>query len=330
MSATEVRISTAWAAAQERGIYHLMRLMFWGLQAMRRPLLMPFVRVVTIYFFLFGRTAREASLDYLRRVEIAMPSAGLRANWRTSFRHFSAFGDAILDKFDAWADRLPIDSVVFNNSDEISRSIDAGRGGLIIGTHLGNAEVCRALAGINRLAKLNVLAHTRHAVSFNRLLGMAGASGFELLQVTELDMALAFTLRERIEAGEWVFIAGDRAPVHGGRTVGTLLLGATAALPIGPYVLGALLGCPVFLMFCLRRSGQHQVYFETFEEIVSWSRSEREAVIAALAGRFALRLEHYIRLEPLQWFNFYQFWDSSRADVKASAGHANVGERAVP
>ena len=329
LSATEVRLSTGWADAQERGTYHLMRLMFWGLQAMRRPLLMPLVRAVTIYFFLFGSTARKASLDYLRRIEIAMPSTGLRSNWRTSFRHFSAFGDAILDKFDAWAGRLPIDSLVFNNSDEIGRCFAAGRGGLIIGTHLGNAEVCRALAGINGVPKLNVLAHTRHAASFNRLLGMAGASGFELLQVTELDMAQAFALRERIEAGEWVVIAGDRAPVHGGRTVGIPLLGATAALPIGPYVLGAFLECPVFLMFCLRRSGRYHVYFEAFAEKVSWSRPGREAVIKALAARFVLRLEHYIRLEPLQWFNFYQFWGQSRGNVKGAAGPADLGERAV-
>ena len=330
MSAVERRKAQSWADAQERGIYQLMRLILFGLQVMRRQLLMPFVRLVTIYFFLFGRRARAASLDYLRRIEIAMPSAGLRANWRTSYRHFSAFGDAILDKFDAWAGRLPIGSVVFNNSGEISRKIDAGRGGLIIGAHLGNAEICRALAGINHRAKLNVLAHTRHAASFNRLLGMAGAAGFELLQVTELDMALAFTLRERIEAGEWVFIAGDRAPVHGGRTVEAQLLGGTADLPIGPYVLGALLGCPVFLMFCLRQSGRYQVYFESFAEKVSWSRPEREAVIAALAARFALRLEHYLRLEPLQWFNFYQFWSPPRAGVNAATGPAGLRERAVP
>jgi predicted LPLAT superfamily acyltransferase len=115
-------------------------------------------------------------------------------------------------------------------------------------------------------------------------------------------------LRERIEAGEWVVIAGDRVPLHGGRTTPVSLLGDEAPVPIGPYVLAALLGCPVYLMFCLRRAGQNTVYFEKFAERIGWERRERDSVIAGLARRYAARLEYYIGLSPLQWFNFYPFW----------------------
>ncbi len=313
MSSSDATLPASWATARERGVYGVMRLMFWVLQVLRRPLLMPIVWLVTVYFFLIGRSARAASYDYLQRISRAAPSTGLRADWQTSFRHFSAFGDAILDKFDAWAGRLTLASVTLENYADVGRAIDAGTGGLIIGTHLGNLEVCRALAGINNRVKLNVLAHTRHARNINRLLGMAGAAGFELLQVTEMDMALAFTLRDRIAAGEWVVIAGDRVPVHGGRTVQVELLGAPARLPIGPYVLAALLGCPVFLVFCLRHDGKNHIHFEPFAKQVAWSRGERDAVIAGLARRFAARLEHYMRMQPLQWFNFYPFWGPAPA-----------------
>lgn len=308
MSSSEEAAPESWATVQERGAYQLMRLMFLALRVLRRPLLIPIVRLVTSYFFLFGHSARAASLDYLRRVSLAEPLTELRPDWRMSFRHFSAFGDAILDKFDAWAGRLPLTSVSFENYADVRRVVDAGKGGLIIGTHLGNLEVCRALAGINNRVKLNVLAHTRHAANINRLLGLAGAGGFKLLQVTELDMALAFMLGDRIAAGEWVVIAGDRVPVHGGRTVQVELLGELAPLPIGPYVLAALLDCPVYLVFCLRRGGRNHMYFEQFAERVAWSRRERDATITELARRFAKRLEHYMKLEPLQWFNFYPFW----------------------
>lgn len=313
MSPSHATLPESWATAQERGVYAVMCLMFGALRVMRRPLLIPIVRLVTGYFFLFGRSARAASLDYLQRVSRAAPATGLHPDWWTSFRHFSAFGDAILDKFDAWAGRLSLTSVRLENYDDVGRAIAAGTGGLIIGTHLGNLEVCRALAGLNNRVTLNVLAHTRHATNINRLLGMAGAAGFRLLQVTELDMALAFTLRDRIAAGEWVVIAGDRVPVSGGRTVQVELLGAPAPLPIGPYVLAALLGCPVFLVFCLRYGGQNHMHCELFAEQVVWSRGDRDAVIAGLARRFAERLEHYMKLAPLQWFNFYPFWGTAPA-----------------
>jgi len=73
-------------------------------------------------------------------------------------------------------------------------------------------------------------------------------------------------------------------------------------------VLAALLDCPVYLLFCLRREGVNHVYFERFAERLSWKRAARDAVIAASAQRYADRLAHHVRLAPLQWFNFYPFW----------------------
>jgi len=140
------------------------------------------------------------------------------------------------------------------------------------------------------------------------VLAMAGASELELLQVTEFGPAVALVLKERIDRGEWVVIAGDRVPVHGGRTVDVRFLGGIAPLPVGPYLLGALLECPVHLLFCLRRAGTNYIYFEPFAERLAWPRAERDAALAREAQRFADRLEHYVRLDPLQWFNFYPFW----------------------
>jgi predicted LPLAT superfamily acyltransferase len=261
----------------------------------------PIVRLPTLYFFLFGRRARNASLDYLARVARAMPESGLQPTLRMAWRHFKTFETAILDKLDAWLGRLRYEQVVFEGT-------LTQRGVLAIGSHLGNLEICRALATMGARAKLNVLVHTAHADYFNRVLKMAGASEVELIEVTQLDIAMALRLKSRIERGEWVVITGDRIPVTGMRTVDVNFLGGTAALPIGPYVLASLLECPVQLLFCLSRNGRNHVYAEPFAERIQWRRPQRDAVIAAFAQRFADRLEHYLRLEPLQWFNFYPFW----------------------
>jgi predicted LPLAT superfamily acyltransferase len=79
---------------------------------------------------------------------------------------------------------------------------------------------------------------------------------------------------------------------------------------VGPYVLASVLECPVHLLFCLRRPAGYRVYFEPFCTQVRWQRSQRDAIIADLAQRFAARLEHFVLMEPLQWFNFYPFWRS--------------------
>lgn len=308
MKSGEVPARHAWATHAERGSMAPMRLMLMCISALPRVLLVPVARLVALYFLISGRRARESSLDYLRRVENALPGLGVRANLHWSYRHFAAFGDSILDKFDAWTGRLGREDVVFGNAVEYEALMSSGRGVLILGSHLGNIEVCRALGSRGRRVKINALVHTRHAEKINRLLVEAGASGFRLWQVTELDAATALALRDRVERGEWVVIAADRVPVHGGRTVMADLLQSPARFPIGPYVLASLLGCPVYLMFCLRRGPRNHIYVEPFAEKVAWRRQDRDRIIAEYAQRFARRLEHYLASAPLQWFNFYPFW----------------------
>ena len=300
-------VQASWASTRERGTLFMMRLMVWGL-SLPRWLVAPFVYLATGYFFLFGGRARAASRDYLERVARALPASGLRPSGWHVYRHFLAFSQSILDKLDAWSGRLDYARIRFENYAVMGRVAPSGRGALLIGSHLGNLELCRAIAAVSRRVRLNVLMHTRHASYFSRVLRMAGASDLTILQVTELDAATALMLKGRVDQGEWVVITGDRVPVHGGRTVDVALLGGHAPMPVGPYVLAALLECPVFLIFCLRRAGHHHVYFERFADRVEWQRRERDAVLADLAQRFAGRLEHHLCLEPLQWFNFYPFW----------------------
>jgi predicted LPLAT superfamily acyltransferase len=307
MSAPGATLRAAWTR-KERGSFWLMRLMLFGLRVLSRPLMLPFVELASAYFFLFGRPAREASLDYLRHVAAAIPESALRPGWRDAYRHFRAFGRAILDKIDTWSGRLRLADVSFENHAEMTRLAHGARGVMLLGSHLGNMEVLRALGTLGNRVKLNVLVHTAHADYFNRILRLAGATDMELVQVTRLDPVTALELRERIDRGEWVVIAGDRVPVHGGRTVDVTFLGDVAPLPIGPYVMASLFECPVYLMFVLRRGKRNHVYFEPFAERVEWRRPERDAAIAAYAQKYAGRLEHYLRLEPLQWFNFYRFW----------------------
>ncbi len=307
MNAPGAMMPASWTR-RERGMYWLMRLMLLGLRVLARPIMMPFVELTSLYLFLVGRPARAASLDYLRHVAAAIPESGLRPTWGYAYSHFRAFGKAILDKLDSWSGRLTVKDVAFDDYAEIARVAQAPRGVLVLGSHLGNLEMLRALGTLGQRVKLNVLVYTEHARSFNRILRLAGATDVELLQVMRLDAATALELRARIDRGEWVVIAADRVPVHGGRTVDVTFLGDRAPLPIGPYVMASLFECPVHLLFALRRGRRYHVYFEPFAERISWQRSSRDAAIAACAQKYADRLEHYLRLEPLQWFNFYEFW----------------------
>ena len=108
-----------WASTRERGTLVMMRLMLFALRLFRRPLMAPVVRLTTLYFFVFGRRARTASVDYLRRITAAAPASGLQPNGLTAWRHFKAFEHAILDKLDAWLGRLKYEEVEFEGQDAL-------------------------------------------------------------------------------------------------------------------------------------------------------------------------------------------------------------------
>jgi predicted LPLAT superfamily acyltransferase len=120
-------------------------------------------------------------------------------------------------------------------------------------------------------------------------------------------------VQERFERGEWVGMLGDRR-IHESGAVSVPFLGATAALPTAPFRLAALIGRPVVLMVALYRGGnRYDLHFERLVEVPKLDRGKRDAMIRECAARYAQRLEHYCRLAPYNWFNFYDFWADADA-----------------
>ncbi|WP_296247760.1 glycosyl transferase [Pseudomonas sp. UBA4194] len=299
-----------WAGHRERGSFWLMKLTAWGVKVLGRRVLSPILHGIVFYFFVFGRRARHAAREYQQRLARFSARPDLTPTQRSVFAQFMAFADALLDKLDVWNGKLRLEQIEVVDPAGLRGQLRGARGQMLVGAHLGNLEVCRALAELGEKVTMNVLVHTRHAERFNRLLGEAGATNLRLIQVSELDPAVMLQLSERLDRGEWLAIAGDRVPLHGGRHVRVDFLGAPAAFPQGPWLLAGLLKCPLNLIFCLKRDGRYQVILEPFADHVLWKRGERDAVIAEWVRRYADRLAHHCLQAPHQWFNFYPFWNN--------------------
>ena len=270
------------------------------------------------YFFLTGSKARAASLDYLRRIHCRK---GLDVpGWGDSFRHMLAFGQSGLDKLAAWLGefgKLGGRHVDFPNRAEFERLIASGRGAVLIGAHLGNLEMTRALAVNEQQATVNAVVYTDHAQRFNELLQQANADfGVNLIQVSRLGPDTAILLKEKVDRGELVVIVGDRTPPaeSGSGRVGRVeFLGEPAPFAQGPFILASLLDCPVYLLFCLREGAGYRIHLEPFAERIDLPRRERLERLQGYMQNYARRLEHYCLQAPEQWFNFYDFWQPAAA-----------------
>ena len=301
--------ATHWAGIRERGSYLGLRSVVLLYRLCGRRFCLAFLHVIVAFFFLTGGKARAASQNYLRRAY----AAGLLARpptLRTSYQHFYSFAVSGLDKFAAWAGDIPNSSITGEAAPVLRAALADPAGAVLFTAHLGNPELIRALASLHGHRNIVVLMHSAHAARFSRILGIASAAArIRVIEVTELGIDTASTLQDCIANGDWVVISADRIPVAShGRTVEANFLGHSAIFPQGPYILASLLHCPVYTLFCLRIKNGHRIFFEKFADRIELPRRQRPEAVRELAARFARLLETRLRTDPLQWYNFYDFW----------------------
>ena len=300
----------AWWRMPERGSRIGMALLALSCRWFGKDFTSLWLHPIVGYFVLTNRTARTASHAYIARLRDAQAAAVPKPGWRSAYRHMLAFAQAGFDKFVAWSGRLDELDVRFDDSSAFDALAASGRGALVIGAHLGNLEMTRALALRDAHTKVTAIVYTEHAKRFTGVLAGANqAFGKQLVEVSDFGPDTAMMMQSRIDAGELLVIVGDRVPPHdSGKTVDARFLDAQAPFAQGPYILAHALGCPVYLFFCLKEQRGYRLYFESFADRIELPRRERASHVAQWAQRYAARLEHYCRKAPYQWFNFFDFW----------------------
>ena len=295
-----------WAELEERSTLWGMRLLLRIYLLSGRTVLQVFLYPVVVYYWLINRSGRLASQSYLRKVATFTPASKPGG----SYQHFSCFANAIIDKLAAWSGGLSLADVEFHGRELLLAELKQGRGVVLLGSHLGNLEVCRVIANLDQHIRINALVHTKHAEKFNRLLNQySDKSRLNLIQVTEINAATSILLSDKIDNGEIVIIAADRTPVGQTLRVAKVdFLGEPALFPQGPFILASLLKCPVYTVFCLKRQDKHVIYFDYFSAALKFPRKNREQAMRQTIQLYARRLQDYCLQEPLQWFNFFDFW----------------------
>ncbi len=303
-----------WSGMAERGAYWGLRFLAAAYRLTGRYGCMAALLPIALYFHLTGIEQRRASALFLRRAYKVLGN-GREPGWLDGLKHSLGFARKAVETFAAWVGGSEADAIDAPDKAEISRVAASGRGIILIVSHLGNIELSRATLDPATRSRITLLVHTRHAENYARLLRrFRPEAALNTLQVSEMNPGTIIALKAAVDQGGWVAIAGDRTPVQGvERTSRVRFLGHDAPLPQGPYILAHLLGCPVYLMFCLRENGRYRLYFEHFAERIELPRRGKEAALAELASRYARRLEAYCLRDPFQWYNFFDFWAKAEA-----------------
>lgn len=310
------RSSTHWAQQQEvKGLWGMrLMLLVWRLLG-RKAFSLLLYPVVGVYW-LTASTARKASQSWISRVRAQLTARRMPVPSNlTSYQHFLRFGGAMLDKIASWRGELHVGrDVVFAPGAEETLNVSDPRGKLLLASHLGDVEACRALAQLQGSKTINALVFSDNAQRFKQIMEeMAPQAGLNLLPVNDIGPDTAILLKEKLDRGEWIAIVGDRIAVttqRGGewRVCWSRFMGHVAPFPQGPFILASILRCPVDLIFALRQQEKLHIHCEPFADPLLLPRATRQQALQHTVDRYAERLEHYALQSPLDWFNFFDFW----------------------
>ena len=291
-----------WTALPERGTPAALRLIHSTARIFGRSVARLLLLPTTLYFVLSGHALRRGSYEYLARVR------GRPAHWWHVFRHLYYFAATILDRVYLLTGEFHRFDIKFHQRELLHRQVEHGQGCILLGSHLGSFEVLRALGVTRAEYPLRVLMDVVHNENLTRFLDALNPEIADTVIVPDRPDTL-LRVKESLDAGFLVGTLGDR-PTSDGKIAQCHFLGAPATFPIGAIVIAAMMHCPVILFFGLYRGGnRYEIYFEKFADEIVLNREHRAEGIQYWTQRYVNRLEHYTRLAPYNWFNFYRFWD---------------------
>jgi len=300
----EGAVRPEWASRPERSHPWLMRLAVRTAFVLGRRLSRALLVLICLCFVALSPSDRAASRRYLRK------ALGREPGLADVYRHFHAFGAVILDRMYLLAGQFGRFDVRVHGEDIVARLRDTGAGGLLLGAHLGSFEIVRFLGREKCPMPVRLVMYKEHARNLNSVLDAVDpACAMPVIALGTVDSMLQ--VAEALGQGEFVGILADR-DIEGEGTAQCAFFGEPARFPLGPFRLAAMLRQPLVLMVGLYRGGnRYDIHFEMLEDPSAGSgqaRRGREELVREAMRKYAARLEHYCRLAPYNWFNFYDYW----------------------
>jgi len=310
-----------WRNQRERSTRFMLRLIVFIATHFRRAWVRAILYPVVGYFLITSPASRAASADYLRRVLASEPT------WADHWRHFFAFASCTLDRIFLLSKKHDQIHVTATWSAGVQPIVARGQGCLLLVAHFGSPEALRMIpppppsAATSSVSVDNIVASTsapqpttilldrQHGQMLTELLERLNPElAITIIDGTERGPNLVLKLKESLDAGRMVCLSADRA-AENETAIAVEFLGARARFTAVPWILAGALRVPVILGFGIYRGGnRYEAFFELFSERVELPRATRQQALQQHTQAYAQRLEHYARLAPYNWFNFYNFW----------------------
>ncbi|EZH73625.1 lipid A biosynthesis acyltransferase [Aquimarina atlantica] len=253
---------------------------------------------VAAYFCFFALSSSRSIYYYLNK-RLKYP------RFKSIFKIFQSyyvFGQTIIDKVAISSGLRDKFTYEFDGVELINETLKEKKGGILISAHLGNFEIAEHFFGeLEENAAISLLTtDIEHTAIKNYLDSVTSKSNIKFIFIKE-DLSHIFQINAALARNEIVCITGDRY-FEGSKYLTQDLLGQEARFPSGPFMLASRLKVPVLFVYVMKETNTH--YHLYARKAKAKHRDAKE-----LLKEYTESLQWMLDKYPLQWFNYFDFWN---------------------
>jgi len=260
------------------------------------------LRFVAFYFVLFSPKGTKASYYYFHKRRGFSP---LKSYFKV-YQSYYKFGQTIIDKTAIGAGLRNKFTYEFDGVENIIELMKEQKGGIMISAHIGNFEMANYFfKEIDVDAQINLVTVNNERNELKEYLDSVGAGASVNLILIQEDMSHIFEIHNALARNELICFTGDRY-FEGSKVLEEEFLGKSAKFPTGPFLLGSRMKVPVLFVYVMKETNKH--YHLYARKAIAKARDPQ-----SLLKEYNRSNEKMLEKYPLQWFNYFDFWEDKQS-----------------
>jgi predicted LPLAT superfamily acyltransferase len=254
---------------------------------------------VAFYFCFFAPQSSRSSYYYFRkRLKYSFFKSII-----SIYKSYYVFGQTILDKVAISSGLRNNFTYNFDGIEHLNQTLANKKGGVLISAHLGNFEIAEFfLNELEGTPIINLLTTNAEHKAIKEYLDRYIKKSSTRFIILKDDLSHIFEINAALSKNQIVCMTGDRYAATA-KLLTAPILGENAQFPAGPFLLGSRFNVPVLFVYVMKETDRHYHLYARKADF-----KHRDA--QGLLGNFINSMEWIIEQYPLQWFNYFDFWNS--------------------
>ena len=258
------------------------------------------LRFVAFYFFIFsGKAFHFQYVFFRKRLGYSFWAAVFSV-----YRNYYWFGQTIIDKVVFMSGIKNPLRFEFEGEQELVGMVEQRKGGLLLSAHIGNWEIAGQL--LRRLGtEMHIVMYDGEQQQIKDYLESITEKQIARIILIKEDLSHIYAIQEALNNNGFVCMHADRF-LEGNKTLSGFLMGGHARFPAGPFLLARTFRVPVSFVFAMK---DHSLDYHFYASPAKTYPASEETSIEEMLRDYCGAMEKMIRKYPLQWYNYYDFWD---------------------